>query len=60
VSHIVIIVNRAPPPTADETDSVTASVSYHVPHDATDQQVAQAVKQLFKQVKNLGSEGNTG
>jgi hypothetical protein len=53
--HIGVIINRVPPATSDETDTVTASVTYYPPHDATEQEVAQMVKHLYKQVKNLGT-----
>jgi hypothetical protein len=57
--HITVIINRAPPATAEEQDGVSAAVSYTPAHDATPEQVAQDVKRIYKQVKNLGSEGTS-
>jgi hypothetical protein len=56
LSHITIIINRASPSTSDEQDGVTATVTYPVPHDATDQDIARNVKRLVRQVKTLGAE----
>lgn len=62
MSHITVIINRAPPPpssTATEAsapaDPVTAYVTYVVPHDASDADVGQMAKKLYKQVRDLGS-----
>lgn len=60
MSHIVIIVDRKPAPTTDAVTEAgasecTATVTYVVPHDATDAEVGQAVKKLVKQVRDLGS-----
>ena len=58
MSHIVIIIDRAPPPPtglAPESEAVSASVKYVVPHEATDAEVGQAVRKLVKQVRDLGA-----
>jgi hypothetical protein len=62
LSHITVIINRAPPPpsatsaaVADTPDPVTAYVSYAVPHEASDADVGQMAKKLYRQVKDLGS-----
>jgi hypothetical protein len=56
MSHITIIINRAVPSelTAD-SEPVTAEVRYVVPHEATEADVGQAVKRLYRQVRDLGS-----
>jgi hypothetical protein len=59
MSHIVIIIDRAPPPTTSEahdSSAVNARVSWSPPDNMSDQEVAQNVKRLYKQVKNLGAE----
>jgi hypothetical protein len=58
MSHITIIIGRAPSGTVphdEEEDRCSAQVEYRVPHDATDVEVGQAVKRLYRQVKNLGA-----
>lgn len=60
MSHIVIIIDRVPPPTMSAleqqaTDACTATVRYPVPHDATDEEVGKAIRKLYKQVRELGS-----
>jgi len=64
VSHISIIINRTVPTqivagnessTTMHSDPVSATVTYEVPHDTTDAEVGQAVKKLYKQVRELGS-----
>lgn len=61
MSHITVIINRAPPPpsstavTAETADPVTAYVTYVVPHEATDSEVGQMAKKLYRQVRDLGS-----
>jgi len=67
VSHITIVINRESPPivtTSSDPASisvsmpsqpVSASVTYHVPHDATEAEISRNVRKLVKQVRNLGS-----
>jgi hypothetical protein len=55
--HITVIIKRVPhaTPSGDEpADTTTAEVAYEVPHEATEAEVGQAVKRLFKQVRALG------
>jgi hypothetical protein len=59
MSHITIIINRAAPPNADtavETTGINYASVQYVPEDSmTDEQIAHKVKQLYKQVRELGS-----
>lgn len=59
MSHIVIIIDRKPHPPTDapalNAADCAATVTYAVPHDATDAEVGQAVRKLVKQVRDLGA-----
>lgn len=62
MSHITVIINRTQPPTAGiRTEAVEpqegvnyVSVTYTPPDNATDAEVGQAVKRLYKQVREIG------
>jgi len=62
LSHITIVINRTQPPPAGLADSAepqegvnSVSVSFTAPDSATDAEVGQAVKKLFKQVREVGT-----
>lgn len=61
MSHVVIIIDRAPSPSSslehDAKDACTARVEYHVPHDATDTEVERMFTRLYRQVRRLGMAG---
>ena len=64
MSHITIVINRTQPPQPSADRTVVASepeegvnyvsVTYTPPDSATDAEVGQAVRKLFKQVRELG------
>lgn len=63
MSHIVIIIDRAPPTGSEaeatmETPPVSARVTWTPPHDMSDAEVAQAVKRLYRQIRNLGTDNS--
>lgn len=62
MSHITIILNRAVPFGADvtsatpEDERVTASVSFTPPDAMSEADVAQHLRRLYRQVRNLGTD----
>jgi len=62
MSHITIIIDRAPSPSTslehDAADACKAHVEYRVPHDATDTEVERMAMRLYRQVKKLGLAGS--
>lgn len=53
MSHITIIINRAPAPTGDTTHELAASYEYKipVPHDATPAQVGEMVRKALRRLE---------
>lgn len=62
MSHITIVINRTVPPSqadaAEDTQADAISsvhVEFVVPHGMSDADVGQAVKRLYKQVRDLSA-----
>lgn len=56
MSHITIIIERALPTgsAAEEVRPISAHVKWSPPDDMTDAEIGQAVRRLYKQIRDLG------
>jgi hypothetical protein len=58
MSHITIIISRAPPHGTDvqpDDEQVTAEITFTPPDAMSEQEVAQNVRRLYRQIRNLGN-----
>lgn len=63
MSHVVIIIDRAPPPSADvdthpAEDQIIAHVEFTPPDAMSEADVVQHVRKLYRQVRNLGTDNS--
>lgn len=62
MSHITIIISRAPPSGVADSNSddeqVTARVVFTPPDAMTEQEVTTHVRRLYRQVRNLGTDNS--